>query len=190
MKPLIEKDANTISYEDFGMMMKSLLNKIQKYSAESKAQLDIVVPILRSGGIPGSIVANYFGIINMLPVQFKYFYNERGVELKQMLTIPKILNELSKIPNIIICELNTDDGDTAKVVVDLLKRRFPDSNLYYSTVSRFQSSPKAFRGIKEYFYGKEFRRGVVVYPWNKIEEELKNRNTWESSQKQVRKILD
>lgn len=184
------EDINKMSYQEFGEVMTRLIRKIQDYCQEKNIKFDLIVPILRNGGIPGSILAISLKIIRMLPIQIKYLPNPYRVE--QISDFPKLLYPLPDKPKILICETNTSSGGTAKLVIKLLRGKFPHSKLYYSTVTKVFGGQDKFDEIEEYFFGiqtnekllatKEqiekynLRQKITLFPWENIEDELKEMN--------------
>lgn len=179
-----------MTYSEFGRVIGWLISKLEKYQRDNQIKFDIVVPILRSGGISGMIVAIQLGITKVLPVQFKYCY--KPIILKQLLSIPRMLQTTAPKPNILIIENHTSTGDTAKAVIDIIEKYFPDSTLYYATVMKEHKSPTNFDGIKEYFYGQlndednllspnqqislNVRPKILVFPWENIDEVVQEVN--------------
>jgi len=180
-----------MSYQEYGEIIKKLIVKIENYLKENNLEFDLIVPILRSGGIPGDILAIHFGITKILPLQFKYFYNPARIE--QVLSVPKIFQKVPSSPRILISENNTSGGETARQVIKLLKKLFPKSELYYSTVVRVFGGHKDFRGIEKYFWGTQsnekfiaspeegkrlnLRPKITIFPWENPEDELREINS-------------
>jgi len=190
MTQYTNKDTNPMSREEFGNVLTDLIKKIDSYLNEYNIKFDIIVPILRSGMIPATAISNRFKITNILPIQVKYVYDELTSKqnLEQVLPFPKLLQSIPKSPNILICETNTGSGKSAKKVIDLLCKNYPDAKLYYSTVAKVYWGPDTFDNIKSYFYGiqtNEFfkansqeekklnlRPKITIFPWETTEYEL------------------
>ena len=188
------EDTNKMSREEFGEVLSILIHKIEAYMKVHNVVFDIVAPILRSWMIPATAIANKFKIIQILPIQVKYLYDEDlwTVEHKQVLSLPEILIDSSDAPNILICEANTWSGESAKKAIALIKERYPAANLYYSTIAQVYGGPDKFENVKEYFYGiqtnesfvasdeetKELwlRPKITIFPWETTEYELSDIN--------------
>ena len=54
MKKYTTSDTNPMNYQEFEQIMEKLVQKIK----DSKIKFDAVVPILRNGAIPATIIAN------------------------------------------------------------------------------------------------------------------------------------
>lgn len=184
-KVLTLNDTNPMSYDEFGKVVNRLIVQLDAYCEKNNLKFDIIVPILRSGGIPGSIIAVHFREIKILPIQLKCY---PGNIVKQLLTVPQLSLSVPKSPNILICETNTSTGRSAKAAIRLLKDRYPDATLFYSTVVKVFGGPDKFDGVKEYFYGIQsdenviatadqvnnlgLRTGITIFPWENADDEL------------------
>lgn len=181
------KDTNPMSWDEFGQMCEKLVNKV----LDLGVKFDAVAPVLRTGMIPATVIANKLGIINIIPVHLKYFYNP--TEIKLMMPIVKPLSLDSK-PRILVVEANTSSGDSAEKAYSLLKKEIPDSEIYYATLTRvFKRDLRSLSMYKACLYGvmtdedvtatemekKEFslREGITIYPWETAERELEEINS-------------
>lgn len=183
LKLISKTDLNIISYSEFGDIINKLIDKLKNYEKKNNIKFDIVVPILRSGGVPGMIIAINLGITKILPVQFKYCY--KPVKLIKLLSAPKILQDVGNNPNILIVENHTSTGDTAKAVIKIINKQFSKSLICYATVIREYQSPIDLEGVKGYFWGQlndeegvlstkqqrlmNVREKILVYPWENPE---------------------
>jgi adenine/guanine phosphoribosyltransferase-like PRPP-binding protein len=184
------RDTNPMSRDEFGKVLGNLIKKIDAYQRKYHTEFDIIVPILRSGMIPATVIANHFKITKILPIQVKYLHDglpSRG-NPTQMLSLANLLQHVPTSPNILICETNTGKGGSAKKVIDLIREQYPDSVLYYATVAKVYGGPDRLDHIKKYFYGirtDEFfkasdeqakklslRPKITIFPWETTEYEL------------------
>ncbi len=184
-------DINPVSYEELGEFMDVLSSKIETYFRDKDEKIDIIVPLLRTGGITGGILSIRLRVLNVLPVQFKYFYNPTTI--KQILSLPEILTEIPESPNILLTEGNTSSGSIAKEAAKLLKQKYPNSKIYHATVSKVYGGPEKLDNIEEIFYSvltnenfkadeKEIaelhiRKGITIFPWENAEDELRDINS-------------
>lgn len=182
-------DINQMSWEEFGSIMETLISKIQL----SNIVFDAVAPILRNGAIPGTVTANKLQIISMLPVQVKYDYeNKKPI---QLLPFEKPLKDLGESPKILVTECNTFTGDSARLAANIIKEAYPHAELYYATVTQvYQNDPIDLSIFGQVFYGimtnenfevneekekeLQLRTKITIYPWETIEEELKDINSY------------
>lgn len=66
--------------------------------------------------------------------------------------MPNFLESNISYNNILICETNTVTWETANNVVRLIKKHYPNSALYYVTVTKAYWWPDTIEWIGEYFY--------------------------------------
>lgn len=187
-------DTNRMSWEEFGIIMDSLLKTIQYYFKENRIRINAIVPILRNGAIPGTIIANKLGIITHLPVQVKYDY---GVNKPvQLLPFYKPLTTtLGESPTILVTESNTFSGESAMRSADIIKAVYPKATLYYATVTRvYRDQEIQLPMYKKSFYGimtnenfeadnkkaneLKLRPKITIFPWETEEKELKDINSY------------
>ncbi|MDA3837280.1 MAG: hypothetical protein PF542_06690 [Nanoarchaeota archaeon] len=57
--------------------MAKIKSTLSKYLKKNNSSIDIIIPILRGGGIPALKLAFDFKILRILPYQFKYFANKK-----------------------------------------------------------------------------------------------------------------
>jgi len=173
-----------MSWEEYGATVQTLLDRI----SASGVSFDAIAPIMRSGGIPGNVLAIRLQITRIVPLQFKYLSHPPRLEQMNAMSFQPIPD----CPNILICENNTCTGGTAQAAIAQLKSMFPQSKLHYATVAKVFGGPDSFEGIEGYYFGiqtneqflaspsqiKEFslRPGITLFPWEIAEDELKEIN--------------
>jgi len=184
------EDTNKMSWEEVTELIDIVQSKTEHYFSGLGEKVSIISPILRTGGIVGSILAINMKIIKMLPVQFKYQYNP--IDIKQMITVPDILSDIESPVNILLCDGNTGTGTTAVKAAKILKEKYPTAKVYLATLTRVFGCAEKLEGIEEVFYGRmteetyraneqerkeyDLRPGITVFPWEKAEDELKDVN--------------
>lgn len=180
----IKKDTNYMPYEEFGTIVDELYSAIINYCEEKKIKFNAVAPIMRSGGIFGSIMAVRLGIDTIYPIQWR---GERPLK--------SFHYKLPRRSNILICENNTDTGTTAKKSIALMHDKFPKAKLYYATVTRVYGGPTKYDNTEEYFCGvetderfqatkedfaeKKIRPRITIFPWESLAQELEKINNQE-----------
>ncbi len=65
------QDFKPMTYELLDTSVRKIHQDINAFLARENLRIKYVVPILRGGGIPGTLLAYFFGIIDMLPIQVK-----------------------------------------------------------------------------------------------------------------------
>ncbi len=181
-------DINPMQYSEFQEIVESLILKIK----DSGVSFQVICPILRSGAIPATIIANKLKIQVMLPIHVKC--NEANQNMEQILPFQlPIDNRLGDSPNILIVEANTITGKTAAKSYEIVKKAFPKSKIYYATVGRVFRNPEVkLEMYEKYFWGtftdelfeatpdesKELciRPKITIYPWETPEFELADIN--------------
>lgn len=176
------EDINLMSWEEFGKLCDKLVEDIKSFGVK----LDAVAPILRNGMIPATVIANKLEIINVIPIHLKYFYNP--TEIRLMLPIVEPLS-IKNSPNILVVESNTSSGESAGKAYALLQQKFPNSDIYYATVTRVFKKPLNNLSVyKACLYGTltdediiatqeekrkySLRDGITIFPWETAEREL------------------
>jgi len=188
MRTYTKDDANPMSWTEYGAAVQALLDKI----LASGQTFDAIAPILRSGGIPGNLLAIRLQITRLIPLQFKY--RTHPARLEQMNPLPK---SIGNCPNILICENNTSTGTTARAAIAHLKKIFPATRLHYATVAKVFGGPDSFEGVENYFFGVHtnerflaspaeikklaLRPGITIFPWEILEHELQEMNNGETN---------
>lgn len=114
------------------MLLENLMQKVEGYLKETDVKPDAIIPILRAGMIPATYLAYRLHILRILPVQYKYFYEDGNLVLKKLLSLPSE-TKLPKKPTLLLVECNHCFGITAKTAAEDLKKQFPDSTLLYAT---------------------------------------------------------
>lgn len=163
-----------------------LISKI----AASDIAINVITPLLRTGGIVGGMLSIRMRVPLMLPVQFKYSYKPTAVN--QILSIPDILVDIPEPMNVLICDGNTSSGLTATKSAAAIKARYPQAKIYLATLTKVYGGPEALDGIEKVFYGRmtdenfkaneeekaklNLRSGITIFPWESVEDELADIN--------------
>src|SRR3989344_9503839 len=183
MTTFTTKDANLMNWEEFSQITDDLISKINTYF-EDKEKINVITPLLRTGGIIGGILSIKMKVFTMLPVQFKYSYNPKAVN--QVISIPDILINISQPMNILLCEGNTSTGALAMKAVTSVKEKYPEAKIYLATLTKIHDGPKRLEGIEEIFYGRltdekltateeervkyNLLTGITIFPWENADE--------------------
>jgi hypoxanthine phosphoribosyltransferase len=186
-------DVNPLSWTEFGAVLENLINKIETYRKEKGINFDVIVPVLRGGGIPATAIANRLLTRVLLPIQVKRIFKPGKIIHKQIITLPKILQKFSKKkPNFLVCETNTSSGQSAKKAFAIIRKGYPKAKIYYATVAKVYGGPNKFKDVEEYFWGVEtnerflaspaeekqlnLRPKITIFPWELAKNELKEIN--------------
>lgn len=183
-------DTNKMSWQEFDQLIDNLLQKIKA----TNVSFDAIIPILRNGAIPATIIANKLDIITYLPLQVKYNYSAK--EIEQLIPFYKpITKDLGERPHFLVVESNTFSGQSAIKAAEIIKKEYPNAYLYYATVTRVYRNPEIQLPMYEqYFYGCQtnenfeadnntekslyLRPNITIYPWESVENELHDINSF------------
>jgi hypoxanthine phosphoribosyltransferase len=190
-------DTNPMSWAEFGEVMNNLVDKIRVYISNKDMTFDAIAPILRSGAIPGMVIANKLKITTILPIQVKYCHDNNRP--KQLLPFLKPLTvDLGNNPKILVTECNTVTGESARNTAEIIKRVYPKAELYYASIGKVYKNPEVslsvyshcFVGImtNECFEADintinelMLRPGITIYPWETASFELEDINPHDRS---------
>ena len=179
-----KSDFRKVSWQEQGKTFEGLYRKVRDYIRKNKTRIDAVVPILRGGAFPGVYLAYRLNLLRVLPVQYKYFFKNKKIQLKKILGISK--KGLPKKPTFLLVENNHCFGLTAKTVAEDLKKEFPGCRIIYAA-DHLDYSYQNTVDAETTFYGKltnetkklskeECRKKGIqnvcyLFPWETLEEE-------------------
>ncbi len=188
-RKLISSDVHPMDYAEYGKAMDTLIRKIEQYTKKTGVTFDIIAPILRSGGIPGAMIAIHFNIVAMLPIQLKRLPG--SMEPVEVI-VTKLNWGVPSKPTILVCENNTGHGTTGRKAMRLMRKKYPDARLFYATVTKAFGGPDKLEEAEEYFYGAltdelyianaedirkhHVRPNTCLFPWEILEEEVGEAN--------------
>jgi hypothetical protein len=184
------KNTNPMEWSEFDALIDALIAKTSAYFSSHNEAVDVITPLLRSGGVTGGVMSVKMHVFTMLPVQFKYSY--QPTTINQVISVPDILTPMPENMNIVMCEGNTSTGSIAVRAAAAIKAKYPKAKIYLATLTKVFGGPETLEGIEEIFYGKmtdenfkasdeelrtqDLRKGITIFPWENIEEELADIN--------------
>ncbi len=149
-----KEDFEQMTWEEYAEILEDLYKKVSKYIKDNKIKIDAVVPILRGGGFPGTYLAFKLHLLRILPVQFKYFFENGDLEkikLKMLLGLPKDVS-LSKNPTFLLVECNCCFGLTSVSAAKHLRERYPKCKIIFAADTMDYSYQK-LEQMDAIFYG-------------------------------------
>lgn len=178
---------NKMDWKEFGKIVENLIAKIKN----DEISFDAIAPILRSGAIPATMIANKLEVIPFIPLQLKYNKSQNGVDTLIEPVISKNIKEITS-PNILVIESNTNSGKSKNRAYNEIIKKIPNANLYYACITQAfvkktvkTEYKKEYFGIKtdENFIADEkekenLRYGITIFPWETPEFELNDINTF------------
>lgn len=174
-----------LSWVEYEVVLQELLKKIQDFLKKNHLKIDLVIPILRGGAFPGTYLAYKLHLIRIIPVQYKYFFDNKKIELRKILGLPKKLN-LSQKPVILLVENNHCFGLTVQTAAKDIKQQFTDCKIIYAA-DFMDYSYQVNEDADVIFYGKlnndtkilhqkeALKKGLAIpstlFPWEEEKEE-------------------
>jgi len=178
-----ETHVNLMDWNEFHEIVKHLIGQLSKMNII----FDAVTPILRSGAVPATMIANKLKIIPTIPVQVKYNYVDNCIDKIIPPVCPQNRNK-EEIKNILVVDSNTYTGGSAGLVAQLLSEEFPDAKLHYVCVTKVFGGKETIEGYSTYTVGQltneafrddapdDARYGITIFPWETAQYELDDIN--------------
>lgn len=180
-----KSDFKQMTWQEYNSILIKLTKDVSAYLKSKKINIDAVVPILRGASFPGAYLAYKLNLLTILPVQYKYFFNGKKVELRRMLFLKKNAVKTSS-PTFLLVENNHCFGLTAMTAAKDLKKVFPKCKIIYA-VDTMDYAYRKRVPAQATFYGiytnetraltdKQCRKfgvknGSNVFPWESLTEE-------------------
>ena len=188
LKKYKKSDYYNLSWEEYQKELDALTKKVVDYVKENKIVIDAVVPILRGANIPATYLAYTLGVLQTLPVQYKYFFIDgKKCELRRISSIKK--EDVHKDnPIFLLVEGNHCYGNQAMYAARDLKKTFPNCTIIYAASNMDYNYQDAVKDADVSFYGsltntcKELTdeqceelgvpyKGEPMFPWEHKKEE-------------------
>jgi hypoxanthine phosphoribosyltransferase len=178
---------NPMDWDEFQSIVNHVIDTLVRFQNDNDLTFDAVSPILRSGAIPATMIANKLQIIPSIPVQVKYNYDADSVDTIIAPQCPQN-RHLEEIENILVVESNTYTGQSSRLVCKLLRETFPHAKIHYVCMTKVFGGPDITEDYDSYHYGRltneafkdnapdECREGITIYPWETAEFELEDIN--------------
>jgi hypothetical protein len=178
-------DLRLLSYAEFGCLLDVLTANVVSACTERQLRIDVVAPILRSGGITGCHLASKLGVTAMMPLQYQHTYDPAS-PIRRQFSIPTFTIEPQDSVVILIADTNTVTGEIARSAARDLRMKWPDSTILFASaildlsieqlpdvdllISAQRSNERRTISVE-----KAMRIGVsndvLIFPWEDIEEQ-------------------
>lgn len=112
-------------------IMSGLVDEVKKYLVTSDQKIDAVMPLMRGGAIPGTYMAYQLSVMQVLPIQYHYFFHENNIQLRQLYGPENYSKILPDSPTLLITEDNHCFGRTAEQAVKDIRRVFKNAHIIY-----------------------------------------------------------
>ena len=126
-------DLRMLSYTEFGRLLDVLTANVAATCTERQLRIDVVAPILRSGGITGCHLASKLGVTAMVPLQYRHTYDPVS-PIRQQFSIPTLTAEPQDSVVILMADTNTVTGEVARFAARELRTRWPSSTILFASV--------------------------------------------------------
>jgi len=178
-------DLRMLSYTEFGCLLDALTANVVSACTERQLRIDVVAPILRSGGITGCHLASKLGVSAMMPLQYQHTYDPAS-PIRRQFSIPTFTIEPQDSVVILMADTNTVTGEIARSAARDLRMKWPDSTILFASsildlsieqlpdvdllISAQRSNERRTISVE-----KAMRIGVsndvLIFPWEDIEEQ-------------------
>lgn len=120
---LNKRNFQRFSWKEYQSILDKLYLDISRYLRKGNLKIDIVVPIIRGGAIPGTVLAYKLHVLTILPVHYHYDFREpRKMKLRRFISIERYKDLIPKNPTILTVEGNQCFGNTANAALNDIKR--------------------------------------------------------------------
>jgi len=177
-----------LSWDDFDRYALKIKNEVEDYLNKKDTKIDVVVPILRGGGILALRLAFDFRVIRILPYQYKYLQNTNPQKIYDS-NFSQLQKFKNKNPVVLVVEGNHSTGKIASTVINDIKKQLPNSKIIYVSLAKdyfYKDSVKDVIFTTCGYYTNENRKidkktcekigvnfdSVYIFPWESYEEEL------------------
>ncbi len=126
-------DLRMVSYAEFGRLLDVLTANVVSACADRALRIDVVAPILRSGGITGCHLASKLGVTAIVPLQYKHTYNAAS-PIRRSFSIPALTTEPENPVVVLMADTNTVTGEVARHAARDLRMKWPASTILFASV--------------------------------------------------------
>jgi len=188
-----EKDLDLISRERIDQFIEKIYQEVKQYLEEAHLSILYIAPIMRGGGVPAIKFSHLFDVVDMLPIQLKHNSETNAIDTK--IGLDYVQNtDLQENECILLVEGNHVTGRTANIAANMLRQKFGETvKIIYVSLTRDATYENSVENVcfttwamttnetKELSKEECEKRNinywlVSVYPWENVEEELKELN--------------
>jgi hypothetical protein len=179
------EDLRALSYYEFGQLLEMLTRNVLGTCRERGIQIDLVAPILRSGGFPGFHLASKLKVSLVLPLQYPHTYASSCSvrRFHRNLILP---DGLPVDATVLITDTNTVTGEVARCAAADMRAVLPDCRIVFASVM-LDISLDSLPGIdcviaarrtnerrtlcQEAAQRVGVSNDVYIFPWEEVEEQ-------------------
>ncbi len=181
------RDLKPMTYELLDSSVRQIHKEINDFLVRENLRIRYVVPILRGGCIPATLLAYFFGVIDMLPIQVKSGPGKRSFETKIGFDYDV---KLASDECVLLVDGNQATGKTAsiarKMIIDKLGKKTKiiyacvtqdyahkdvPGNFVFTTAALYTNETKALSEKECQNLGVEYAP-VYLYPWENKQTEI------------------
>src|SRR5439155_15491530 len=126
-------DLRMLSYAEFGRLLEVLTANVVSACTERRLRIDVVAPILRSGGITGCHLASKLGVTAIMPLQYTHTYDP-VIPIRRQFSIPTLSIEPQDSAVILMADTNTVTGEVVRFAARELRTKWPSSTILFASV--------------------------------------------------------
>ena len=186
----LAEDLIKTDWKEYDSLIQSIYTSLSDYLEKNKLKIDVIVPVLRGGGIPAIGLSFKLKTLRIFPLQYKYLSDGKQNKPKLLLQSKKenLIGFEKKAPVFLVVEGNHATGNITQHIVADLKKEFPDAKIIYVALTKdyfYKDSVKADFLVAGK-YTNEMRKiskeeceklkipfdKCYIFPWESEEEEL------------------
>lgn len=120
------------TWKEYTTILKDIYSKVSSYLNKNNESIDVVVPIMRGGAIPGTYLAYKLGVLSVFPVYYHYDFRSEGkMKLRSLGGIERYADLIPSKSTILLVEGNQCFGNTAKSAMDNLRSSLENAKILY-----------------------------------------------------------
>ena len=158
-----------MSDKQFFKHVQKLAREVQDTLQQEELRVDYICPILRSGAVPATYIANTLNIVKMAPIQIKIIEGKKDPQI--LLDSLGLIKTSRKNLVFLLVDATYGSGSTAKAATDLIKQHFPNATIIFACIACRKTSPRP-NNIDTLLYSLSLKDNELpLYPWEIMENE-------------------
>lgn len=197
-----ENDFELLNWEEYQKAVDSVTLSIQSFCNKNNIVIDMIVPIIRGGGVLCISLSHVLNVIDIYPCQYKnkYYNINSQVEYGPICILSTIesIKDKQKEHIVLVTEGNHASGKTAQTCINHICDLLPNSRVIYVSIGRDYAHKDPLNNTIFECYGfltnetesLSFQQcetiGVknkfIVYPWENLKEEMIEVNDFQNNE--------
>lgn len=138
----MKEEYKKLSHQCFIRCIDELCIDLNKYLDENKLKIDYICPILRSGAVPATYIANKMNIVKFAPFQIKHItYKNNDDKIKIIFNPLDSLKIVKDKPVFLVVEALQSTGTSSKLCIEELKKKYKNVQVLYVCIAKEYGSP-------------------------------------------------